>query len=138
MGNFRIDRRTVIRGAGSIAIALPFMEIMGEKALAAPDAAKRYITFYTPGGTVIDDWRPKGTETNFQFGSILQPLEAVKSKVMIVDGMNMKVASGEQHIRGLVALLTGTRADDAKNGFSAGPSIDQILAKRLSQGKKFK
>ncbi len=138
MGNFRLDRRTVIRGAGSIAIALPFMEIMGEKALAAPDAAKRYITFYTPGGTVIDDWRPKGTETNFQFGSILQPLEAVKSKVMIVDGMNMKVASGEQHIRGLVALLTGTRADDAKNGFSAGPSIDQILAKRLSQGKKFK
>ncbi len=29
MTRFKLDRRTVIKGAGTIAIALPWMEIMG-------------------------------------------------------------------------------------------------------------
>ena len=48
----RLDRRTVLRGAGSIAIALPWLEIMGQADVASAQAAqpaKRFLTVYTPG-----------------------------------------------------------------------------------------
>ena len=55
MPPFRLNRRTVLRGAGTVAIALPWLEIMrAEPARAAAGAAKRLITVYTPGGTVLE------------------------------------------------------------------------------------
>ena len=54
MGKFKLNRRTMLRGAGSIAIALPWLEIMGEEKLAhaqAAGTAKRFLSVYTPGGT---------------------------------------------------------------------------------------
>ena len=57
MPNFRLSRRAVLRGAGSIAIALPWLEIMEPTRLAraqtASTTARRFISVYTPGGTVI-------------------------------------------------------------------------------------
>ena len=54
MTSFRLSRRAVLRGAGSIAIALPWLEIMREErpAHAAGVPARRFIGVYTPGGTV--------------------------------------------------------------------------------------
>ena len=56
MTRFKLDRRTVIKGAGSIAIALPWLEIMGTgrkaRAQTAAIAPKRFVTVYQPGGAV--------------------------------------------------------------------------------------
>ena len=53
---FRLNRRTVLKGAGSIAIALPWLEIMGHGRRASAQTAsvplKRFVTVYQPGGTV--------------------------------------------------------------------------------------
>src|SRR5688500_9724791 len=101
----RISRRTMLRGAGGIAIALPWLEIMGE-AEAGVGTAQRFVTVYTPGGTVIDDgagqnrWRPTGGETDFTLSPILAPLEPIRNKLLVVDGLSMLSASGEQHQSG--------------------------------------
>ena len=64
MGKFKLDRRTVLRGAGSIAIALPWLEIMGhdKEAHAAGTPAKRFLSVYQPGGTVLDKHWPTATD----------------------------------------------------------------------------
>jgi hypothetical protein len=121
----------MLRGAGGVAIALPWLEIMGPSrpAHAAATQARRFVTIYTPGGTVLDQWRPTGTETDFTLSPILSPFEAVKNHLLVLDGIDLASAVGEQDQSGMVALLTGTA--QAANGYAAGPSIDQLLASRL-------
>lgn len=137
----RLNRRALLRGAGGLAIALPWLEIMGAPRTAnagGTAVAKRFVSVYTPGGTVIDNgqgenrWRPTGSEADFQLSPILAPLEAVKSKLLVMDGLQMASAAGEQHQGGIIAWLTGT--GQVGNGYSAGPSIDQVIA-NLTPGK---
>jgi hypothetical protein len=138
MAKFQLNRRTLIRGAGSIAIALPWLEVMGGSryARAAGTPGKRFVTVFQPGGTVIDKWRPTGSETAPVLSPILAPLEPVKKNILIVDGLEMKSAVGEQHQSGIIAWLTGTIQASGGTGYATGPSIDQVLASRLSVGKK--
>ncbi|WP_437568389.1 DUF1552 domain-containing protein [Sorangium sp. So ce542] len=131
----------MLRGAGAIAVALPWLEIMGTErpARAQPAPARRFLAVYTPGGTVIDRWRPTGTETSFTLGPILAPLAPVQDRLLVVDGLDMKSARGEQHQAGIIAWLTGTSQEGANNGgYGKGPSIDQVIAARISAGQKAK
>jgi hypothetical protein len=129
----------VIRGAGSIAIALPWLEIMSpRRAQAAPPAgpARRFVGIFQPGGTVRSKYTPSGTETDFTLGPILKPLEPMQDRLLVLDGLDMDSAIGEQHQSGIVALLTGTPQKNQGSGYAAGPSIDQVIATRISAGKK--
>jgi len=143
MTPFRLNRRAVLRGAGSIAIALPFLEAMsGERRAVAQSttgAAKRFLAVYQPGGTVRAKYTPTGTETNFTLSPILAPFEPVKNKLLVVDGLDMKCADQtklavEQHQGGIVGMLTGAVQPGA-NGYPKSPSLDQVLAATLSAGK---
>jgi hypothetical protein len=135
MPPFRLNRRAVLRGAGGVAIALPWLEIMrSERAQAAPKPAQRFVAVFTPGGTVLENWRPTGNEQAFTLGPILKPLASVQPHLLVVDGVDMKSAVGEQNQAGLIAWLTGTRQTASVDGFAAGPSLDQVLKSRLSTG----
>jgi hypothetical protein len=134
---YRISRRTVLKGAGGIAIALPWLEIMtrGRPARAAATTARRFLAVYQPGGTVLSKWRPTGSESSYTLSPILTPFAPVKDKLLIVDGLDMKSAVGEQRQAGIIAWLTGSV--QAPGAYSKdGPSIDQVLAPRLSAGKR--
>jgi len=147
MPNFRLSRRTVLRGAGSIAIALPWLEIMTpeRRAQAAPVSGKpanHFLAVFQPGGTVrnsngVDKWAPTGSEANFTLSPILKPLEPIRKKLLIVDGPDMKSAVGEQHQAGIIAWLTGS-VQAANFGYATGPSIDQVIAKKLYSNQKKK
>ncbi|WP_434045575.1 MULTISPECIES: DUF1552 domain-containing protein [Sorangium] len=130
----------MLRGAGAIAIALPWLEVMGTErpARAQPAPARRFLAVYTPGGTVIDRWLPTGTETSFTLGPILAPLAPVQDRLLVVDGLDMKSARGEQHQSGIIAWLTGTEQMIEATGYASGPSIDQVIASRISAGQKAK
>jgi len=157
MAKFRLNRRAMLRGAGTIAIGMPFLEIMepAARAQAATSAAQRFLAVFTPGGTVHDDlsgtagankWRPTGSETAPVLSPILAPLQPMldTKKLLIVDGLDMLCKNGEQHQAGIIAWLTGTGQMNAPaNGglpgtssYSSGPSIDQVLATKISSGKK--
>jgi hypothetical protein len=128
----------VLRGAGTVAIALPWLEASAPRARAAGTPAARFITVFTPGGTVLDKWRPAGTETAFKLGPILAPLEPLQSKLLVLDGIDMASGIGEQHQAGIVGWLTGTPQSGARRDYADGPSIDQVIASRISRGKKAK
>jgi hypothetical protein len=144
MNKFRLNRRTVIRGAGTIAIGLPWLECMTPDKTAqaqVTNTAKRFIAVYQPGGTVRagpmgDQYTPTGTETAPVYSRpILAPLDSLKSKINIIDGLNMSSAVGEQHQAGIIAFLTGTEQNTPNTVYAHGPSIDQVLASRISMGK---
>jgi len=124
-------RRAFLRGAGGALIALPWLELFHDpKARAQPAAARaqRFVAVYTPGGTVLNKWRPTGSETAPVLSPILAPLEPIKQKLLVIDGLDMKSAVGEQHQAGIVALLTGTPQSSKQRNYAGGPSIDQVLA----------
>ena len=139
--SLRLNRRTLIRGAGTIAIGLPWLEAMGlpRKAWGAPPPgpARRFVSIFQPGGTVRAKYTVTGSETAFTLSPILRPLEPMKSRILVIDGLDMKSAVGEQHQAGIVALLTGMPQQNSGSGYAGGPSIDQVITKRVSAGKRF-
>jgi hypothetical protein len=139
----RISRRTVLKGAGGIAVALPWLEAMvsgrrGRAQAATASPARRFVAVYQPGGTVLGRYTPTGTETAPVLSPILAPFEPVKDQILIFSGIDMKSAVGEQRQSGIVAWLTGSvQPSPSGGGYSKdGPSIDQVLAPLLSAGKK--
>src|SRR5262245_13411854 len=118
MASFRLSRRAVLRGAGSVAIALPWLEVMEPpraNAQAAANVAKRFLGVYTPGGAVINTkgsyndptginkWRPTGTPTAPILSPILAPLQPILNKLLIPTGLDMTCKNGEQHQAGIIA-----------------------------------
>ena len=145
----RISRRTALRGAGGVAIGLPFLEAMLRpgQSHAAGSVPLRFVVFYSPGGTLLDKWRPTGTETAYTLNDMLSPLNAWKDRLLFVDGTDLSITQigvGHPHSRGMAGLLTGTQllpgTFDTGGGnasFADGPSVDQVLASRISQNQKF-
>jgi hypothetical protein len=147
--NNRITRRTMLRGAGGVAIGLPFLEAMllPGTSHAATIAPLRLVVFYSPGGTLINNWRPTGTETNYTLNSMMAPLNPYKDRLLFLDGLNLditKIGVGHPHSRGMAGVLTGTKllpgtfeTGMGLAGFADGPSVDQVIASRISTGLKF-
>src|SRR5258708_9037212 len=145
----RIARRTLLRGAGSVAIGLPFLEAMLRpgRSHAAGSVPLRFVVFYTPGGTLLDKWRPTGTETAYTLDPMLAPLNPWKDQLLFVDGLNLNITQigvGHPHSRGMAGILTGTQllpgtfeTGGGGASFADGPSVDQVIAGRISQGLKF-
>lgn len=154
----RISRRTLLRGAGHIAIGLPLLEAMGcddpvraarqpgQGGLVTPRAGtpRRLLVFFVPNGTIPPLWFPQGgTETEFDLPPLLQPLEAFRDRMVVFSGVHNTAASlgaEDNHNEGMTSLLTGWHAYKLKSEFDPnnipgdapriplGVSLDQYLA----------
>lgn len=149
----RITRRTILRGAGHVAIGLPFLEAMlkpGETHAQAATVPTRFVVFYTEGGTLLDKWRPTGSEAQFTLSDMMSPLVPHQQNLLFLDGLDLsitQIGTGHPHSRGMAGVLTGTEllpgtfvTGGGSAGFANGPSVDQVLASRISQisqGYKF-
>mgnify|MGYP003336288703 CR=1 FL=1 len=73
-----ISRRTVLRGLG-VSMALPLLDSMvpAMTAMAATPAApsQRFGFIYVPHGSIMREWTPAQEGSNFEFSTILKPLE---------------------------------------------------------------
>lgn len=132
----RISRRLILR-SGAAVIGLPFLEAMlrpGQSFAQADQVAQRFVSFYTPGGTLLEYWRPVGTETAWEFQKMLAPLTPFKAKINMIDALDMSVAidadagEGHHHCRGSAGVLTG---HSLFGSFADGPSIDQLIADEI-------
>ncbi|WP_437930815.1 DUF1552 domain-containing protein [Sorangium sp. So ce291] len=146
---WRLDRRTFLRGAGGLAVALPFLDAMSGSA-SAVEFPKRFVVFFTGLGTVKEAWQPTGTETAFELGEILAPLSPYREKLLVIEGVDMESAyngPGDPHQQGIGQALTGTELQEgtlfpyasdpaALVGWGGGISVDQLLAARLGQRTK--
>ena len=135
-----------------IAIALPFLEIMEpKKAHGEPAVApKRILACFSPNGMAMPDWDSSagGEALTIAPGSVLEPLTAHTSDLLLLSGINLNTAinqPGFPHNLGVSHGLTGQfivpdptiPTMEGDRGFANGPSIDQVIASKVGGSTKF-
>lgn len=127
-----MQRRQFLQALAHGLFALPVMG-MSRRVHAAGDQAKRLVVFFTPNGTIPSAWRPAGSGADFTFpiGSILEPLQPIRSKLVVVDGLNFIGATN--HEGGMRHMLTG-----GSGGVTQGMSVDQYVAQELGAATRLK
>jgi hypothetical protein len=139
-----ISRRTVLRGLG-VTLSLPWLEAMGpltawaEKAAPKTVAPNRMAFLYVPNGINMADWAPQKDGADFELKPILEPLAAVKDKLLVLSGLTADKArphgdGGGGHARALAAFLTGVHPYKTDgNNIRNGISVDQVAAARIGE-----
>ena len=135
MSKLKLSRRSLLCGATGVAIGLPWLEAMTPEPARAQNAelptSRRFIAVFQPGGTVLERWRPTGTPSAYELSPILAPLAPVKDQLVVIDGLSLASAVGEQHQSGIIALLTGSPQVLEGPSYASSPSLDQAIAAKL-------
>jgi len=134
----RCTRRDVLRGAGAL-IALPFLESIAAGEPGSPAAVRpplRLGIITVAGGTVVESWKLKQPGPLTKLPSILRPLEAFKSELLVLTGLGHggkgEGVNGHEHAAFL--HLTGAAVVKKVNGRAvAGPSVDQVAAAAVGE-----
>lgn len=147
----RLHRRTLLRGAGGIALALPFLDAMLPSRAQAQAAAPplRFGVFFSSNGVIAPDWIPKGGEKDFTLSTNLASLQPHRDDIVIVHGLaneSSYLQEGNPHDLAMAHMLTGIRmqatvfgrAGHTLDGTAGGPSIDQAIAKAIGNDTKLR
>jgi hypothetical protein len=139
-GTDNIPRRTFLRGVG-VTMALPWLESLAElerRAVGADAGAaaafpKRFGVFFMGNGISPPYWWAKGTGKELELSKSLAPLEPLKKKINVINGLFNKQATGQ----GIHPAMTGNLLSGVpiRKGaiIHGGISMDQILANHIGQ-----
>jgi len=132
-----LPRRTVLRGLG-VTMALPLLDSM-VPALSAlsQNAAKprqRFGFIYVPHGSIMREWTPAQEGRNFEFSTILRPLEPFRDELTVFTNLSNYGENG--HSVSSAMWLSGTFPAKGSN-LKLGTTIDQIIAKQIGGESTF-
>jgi hypothetical protein len=141
-----LSRRTLLKGAG-VSLALPLLDAMIPAAtpLAQTAAARKLRAgfFYIPHGAIMgntshgpqmDKWTPSGSGADFKLSPIMKGLEPYKNYVTSFGNLKNEAMVGGVHSRAPATWLSATKPDDKAPGASMSATLDQVVAKQISQG----
>ena len=128
----KISRRTVLRGVGCT-MALPWLESL--HALADTPAAsafpKRFAVMFLGNGINEDHWSAEGTGAAMKLSKTLEPLEPLKQKINVIDGLFVKSLTGQGiHPAQTGSLLSGAHISKGAI-IHSGISVDQMIANQV-------
>lgn len=143
----RVNRRNFLRGAGTVAIGLPFLESLPERSAWAA-ASPPVFTFFIVAqngvvfkGAMNQTFFPAATGalTAASFGDLIgtNPLAAHAPNLLFIKGINYQQPGPQScgHAEGNIQTLTGIKPGMTGNkGYSGGPSADTVIAKAVSGG----
>jgi hypothetical protein len=98
---------------------------------------------YFPNGAHQQHWWPTGTGAEFALAKTMKPLDAVKSSIQVIGGLDHKEANAGpdgagDHARASGTFLTGVRMKKTAGAdIHAGPSIDQLVAQQIGHLTRF-
>ena len=128
------SRRAVLRGSGC-AMALPWLESVAAMAAepTAADFPKRFGVVFFGCGINEDHWSASGEGANMTLSRTLQPLEPIKTKINVVDGLYVPALVGQGiHPGQTGSILSG--GPIAKGALiQSGISVDQMIANTIGQ-----
>ncbi len=142
-----LDRRTFLRGAAGITMALPLLDAMvpamSAMRLTAASPATRLGFVYVPNGIIQKGWLPAVTGRGYEFASTMQPLAPFRDKMLVLSNLmqNSGRALGDgagDHARAGATWLTGVHPKRTGGAnIHAGISADQVAARALDQKTQF-
>ena len=131
-------RRTFLRGLGAT-ILLPWMPsvVTGKNSMGIPQHPQRFACLFMPNGVHPHKWTPTGNSKNFKLSPILQPLEGVKEKILVVGNLSNKHSfrTVEGHYTKTANFLTSLKvARTVDSDVNAGGiSLDQLMARHVGK-----
>ncbi|MCC2668396.1 MAG: hypothetical protein K0Q72_867, partial [Armatimonadetes bacterium] len=134
----RLSRRIFLHGAG-VVMALPWLEsapVWGAPAVAATPASalpKRFIVQFMGTGISPGSWWAKGEGANMELSPSLQPLEGLKTKLNVINGLFNKPSVGVGIHPGMTGNILSGMPLTRGTVLHGGISVDQVLATRLGQ-----
>ena len=129
-----ISRRAVLRGAGC-SVALPFLESLYAFADTPSAAAfpKRFGVVFLGCGINEDHWSAEGQGAEMKLSKTLSPLEPMKQKINVIDGLYVQALTGQGiHPGQTGSLLSGAHISKGAI-IHSGISVDQMIANRLGE-----
>ena len=133
--NHRISRRVVLKGLGA-SLALPWLESARLLAAESDDRSKddtpprRFAFLFFGDGIHPPEWWSKGDGDVMELGPAFKPLEPVKSKLNVINGLQHPASVVGGHAKGAAGILTGVQPQGGRE-IRAAVSMDQIFAQRL-------
>jgi hypothetical protein len=137
-----LNRRTILRGALGTAISLPLLDAMIPAATAQVRTAAgerlRFGAIYMPNGIYPGLWHPEQVGKDFEFNTIMKPLEPYRDVLTTVSGL--KAPDGDKDMGGIhmgasAAFLNGTGPLGNNGDFNlieSKKSIDQHIADAIA------
>ncbi len=140
----RFDRRALLAGLSGLAAST----LLPRGVRAATPPPKRLVIVFSANGTIYDSWKPSGSGSSFTLSPILKPLAPYQSKLLVLDGIDVKSAQsgpGDDHMKGMGHMLTGTALLSGSTqggagtpaGFAGGISIDQRIVADIGKATRF-
>lgn len=157
----QVRRRDLLKVLGTAALALPVLELFGNKARAQAAGKKsKYAVFcYTPDGVNQNDFWPTGGVTDFTLSRILKPFEPYRDKLLVLgpqlngtsvaNGSGLAYTSGTPQHQAPVTLAARAGSNGGQLGLPylpdqttavnkmTGPSIDQVIANAVKGDSTF-
>jgi hypothetical protein len=134
----RISRRTVLRGAG-VTLALPWLESIPAWSTESSDTGaedrfpQRFAALFMACGVHPDHWWGKGSGSEMELSRSLAPMESLKTKMNVIEGLFNKNSTGVGIHPGQTGnILSGASLQKGAE-LKGGISVDQVLASRLGQ-----
>ena len=128
----KISRRTVLRGAG-VTMALPWLESVDAWAATPASFPKRFAVLFMGNGINGNHWWAKGSGAEMKLSRSLAPLEPLKKKINVINGLFNKPAVGMGIHPGQTGnLLSGVPIQKGPI-VRSGVTMDQVLANRLGR-----
>jgi hypothetical protein len=137
-----LARRTFLRGAAGVSIALPFMDAMLPRLATAAPAPRRLVILFSANGTIHDNFYPAADGPLGALPPITAKFEPQKAKLLLMRGIKMFSAYngvGNGHAQGMASNLTGIENKTWPSGaeYPTGISMDQLIANRIGKETPF-
>jgi len=140
-----LPRRTFLRGVGSAAIALPFLDAMAPalRASTIPGGAPvRMAFFYVPNGMIMDAWNPTYEGKFQELPRSLKPLEPFKDDILQISNLTHNTGralldGAGDHGRCCGSYLTGVQVKKSLTEIKGSVSFDQLVANEVGKQTRF-
>jgi hypothetical protein len=140
-----LPRRTFLRGMGSAAIALPFLDAMSPAFASSTmpgGAPMRMAFFYVPNGMVMDSWNPTYEGKFQEMPRSLKALEPFKDDILQIGNLTHNTGRAlldgpGDHGRCCGSYLTGVQVKKSLTEIKSSISFDQIVANEIGKQTRF-
>jgi hypothetical protein len=141
-----VGRRRFLRGAGSLALALPWLESL--PALAAPPSPAgdpdnsqarafkppvRFACLFFSNGVEPEHWWARGQGASMEIGPGLAPMQPWREEMIFLRGLfnEQAVRHKSAHLGRSPNMLSGAWVSTDQAEIRVGRSMDQVLAQRI-------
>ncbi len=152
MINDSLTRRSLLKGAGSLAVISATLGGADRRAPAQGMAPQRVVVMNNQGN-MMDSWVPAREGALGTLGPTLAPLQVWRDRITLVSGVDNAAGllcdRSDSHERGRTTLIADVFAeninrrgqvkssDQVSNGSFATPSFEQVLGRRLRTRDQF-